>query len=123
MLLDIDIRGALNFKARYPKNVIIVFIVPPNTKELKKRLLARGSQSQDELKTRLNSMMREYDSIRDCLGKDPSETIDYLLVNDSFEDASKRLCSIVNVERSRFTRLRPEYLNSLLSVEGVLEDE
>ena len=35
MLLDLDVKGALSIKSLYPKETIMIFIIPPNISDLK----------------------------------------------------------------------------------------
>ncbi|HSD63763.1 MAG TPA: guanylate kinase [Ignavibacteriaceae bacterium] len=46
VLLEIDVKGALNIKKKYPAAVLI-FIMPPNFEELKQRL--KNRQTEDEI--------------------------------------------------------------------------
>lgn len=53
-VLDIDVKGAIHVQQQYPKHTLTVFVQPPGVEELKKRLEARGTETQDSLETRLN---------------------------------------------------------------------
>ena len=44
VILEIEIQGALNIKKKFP-DALLVFIVPPTAKDLKKRLIGRGTES------------------------------------------------------------------------------
>lgn len=53
-LLDVDVEGAVHVQQQYPKNVLSIFIEPPNIDELKKRLRSRGTESEESLALRIN---------------------------------------------------------------------
>ncbi|MBE9551227.1 MAG: guanylate kinase [Proteobacteria bacterium] len=58
VLLDIDIQGAKNVRARYPGTTLI-FIMPPSLEILRKRLVQRGCDSADSMRNRLEAAQRE----------------------------------------------------------------
>ena len=53
-VLDIDVQGAIHVQQQYPVNTIAIFIQPPSTEELKRRLKLRGSETDQSLQARLN---------------------------------------------------------------------
>lgn len=53
-VLDIDVQGAIHIQQQYPVNTIAIFIQPPSTEELKRRLKLRGSETDESLHARLN---------------------------------------------------------------------
>ena len=110
IVLDIDIRGALNFKKSYPANTVIVFIMPPSRGELKERLAKRGS-SQDDLAIRLTTALREVE----IFTKNRAE-VDYLIINDEMQRAFTEIRSVLIVERSRVTRFSEASLRKSLSL-------
>src|SRR5262252_2414191 len=52
VLLEIDVQGAMQVKKRFD-DAVSVFILPPSMAELRQRLLARASDSSDEIQRRL----------------------------------------------------------------------
>ena len=62
VILIIDIQGALQIKEKY-KDAIFIFILPPSMKELKKRLIKRGSETKESLLRRFKSMYKEINTI------------------------------------------------------------
>ncbi|MCD2423881.1 guanylate kinase [Niabella pedocola] len=77
-LLDIDVKGAIHVQQQYPKESLSVFIEPPSVKELRRRLISRGSESEDSLQTRLNKAEYEL-SFMNHFNK--------VVVNDDLEEA------------------------------------
>jgi guanylate kinase len=114
LLLDIDIRGALNFKRALPNSTVIVFLVPPSIEVLKKRLLARGKISEQELQTRLGTAEREYQQLLEL--QDKPGAIDYFVVNDSVEDTYALLNAIVAAERARLIRMKQSDIRAICHV-------
>jgi len=53
-VLDIDVKGAVHVQNQYPGQVLSLFIQPPSINELRRRLLARGTESEDSLHARLS---------------------------------------------------------------------
>ncbi|MBX7136703.1 MAG: guanylate kinase [Oligoflexia bacterium] len=103
LLLIIEIRGSLAVKRAFPKNAVVIFVVPPSFKELKQRLLGRGADSKQELETRLNTAKGEFEKL--LAVEDQSESVDYLVVNEDLENAFSQLRTLIEAERSRFERM------------------
>jgi guanylate kinase len=89
VVLNIDVKGALNVKKIYPE-ALLIFIVPPSMKILAERLKKRHRDSEIEIKKRLNNAKRE------MLYK---KYYNYVVVNDSLRRACKELESIMKKER------------------------
>ena len=88
ILFDIDWKGAKKLRNKFKKNQIIdFFILPPNKKELKRRLEKRGRDNKNEIKTRLSYALSEM-----------SHHVDYkyVLVNDKINETVKNLLLIIN---------------------------
>lgn len=58
-LLDIDVKGGLNIRKRYPNATLAIFIEPPSLEELSRRLQARGTETPESLSTRLDKASYE----------------------------------------------------------------
>jgi guanylate kinase len=93
LILDIDVQGAAQVRARMPEAVSI-FILPPNPKVLRTRLRnrsrAEGAVNEAELYKRLSEAAREIENYRQY---------DYILVNDILDRAVAQLEAIVQAER------------------------
>ena len=75
MILEIEIQGALKVKEKFPETLLL-FVTPPSAKELKNRLVGRGTESMDVIEFRMNRAKEEAEGM-DCY--------DYLIVNDELE--------------------------------------
>lgn len=95
VLMDIDVQGAAQFKASFPRSVL-VFVLPPSTDVLVARLRARKTESASQLRLRLESAVGE-------LGAAPS--YEYVLVNDELDRAVNRLSAIIDAESIRRDRM------------------
>jgi guanylate kinase len=58
-VLDIDVKGAIHVLREYPINTLSIFIEPPSVDVLRERLSARGTESEETLKTRVSKAVYE----------------------------------------------------------------
>lgn len=91
ILLEIDTQGALNVMERCPDGTFI-FLLPPSLEELRRRITGRGTESEESLTRRLAAAR---DEIR--LGR----RYRYAVLNDTVEDATARIQTILTAERLR----------------------
>ncbi len=89
LLLDIDVQGAAQIKAKIPEAVSI-FVLPPNRQELEKRLRTRSLDAADVIHRRLVTASREIENY---------DKYDYILVNDRLDESIEALKSILLAER------------------------
>lgn len=89
VILEIDVNGGLNVKKNYP-DAILVMIVPPSLEELKNRLVARGTETEEKINLRMQRIDYE-------LSK--KDLYDYVVVNDNLSDAIREIEQIVNKEK------------------------
>ena len=97
IILEVDVQGAASVR-KLISDAASVFILPPSFKVLRERLVARGTDSEEELELRLRNAPEEL--------KDYS-TFDYVIINDDIERASAQLASVVYAERARLERQQP----------------
>jgi guanylate kinase len=93
LLLDIDVQGAAQVRARMPEAVSI-FVMPPNPRVLRTRLRnrsrAEGVVNEEEVYRRLSEASREIENFREY---------GYILVNDILDRAVAQLEAVVLAER------------------------
>jgi len=91
-----EVNGALAVKASYP-DAVLIFLVPDRFSHLRERLLARRTETNEEIARRLEIAQEEMQSIR---------RFDYIVVNaqDRPEDAVRDLEAILQAERFRIHR-------------------
>ena len=98
VVLDVDVQGGASVRRARPE-AVSVFIYPPSIEALRKRLLGRKTDSPEVVERRLQNAPGELRQYREY---------DYLVVNDDLEQAVAQLVSIVDAERARVRRLKPE---------------
>lgn len=54
VIMDIDVKGALNVKKRYGAEALSIFILPPSLEELERRLRCRSTDSEESIAKRLS---------------------------------------------------------------------
>jgi len=91
LLLDIDVQGAAQIKAKIHE-AVSVFILPPNRAELERRLRERSQDSEPVIQKRLRAARREIENY---------QKYDYILVNDRLQDSVEALKAILLSERLR----------------------
>ncbi len=87
ILLDLDVKGALNVKKLFPETSLLLFIEPPSMEALKERLKGRESEDEDTLNERLERAQLE-------LGY--ADQFDEVVVNDKLDEAVIRVTSIIS---------------------------
>ena len=91
VILEIEMKGALQVKKSYPKSVLI-FVLPPSISELKKRLIARGTETEEQIELRTRTTIEEIKTIKDY---------SYFIVNDDLETALSDARTIIRAEHLR----------------------
>ncbi len=90
LLFDVDVNGAISIKRKFPDDSVLIFIKPPNMETLKERLRRRRTESEEQLKKRLERVPMELEK---------AIYFDYIFVNDKLEDTVK------SVERAIFNEI------------------
>jgi guanylate kinase len=99
VVMDIDVQGALQFKAAFP-GAVTVFVLPPSADVLLTRLRERRTESPEQLAARLRSAVDELRAV---------EEYRYVVVNDDLERSVARVSAIIDAEtvaRERTAGLR-----------------
>jgi len=95
VLLDIESQGARRVHQVIP-DAVMVFLLPPSSRELAARLRGRGDESAEQVKIRLEYARHELAQW---------EGYDYLVINDTVDQAYRRLESIIIATRCRRERM------------------
>jgi len=88
MVLEVDVKGAINIKNVYNDSVLI-FISPPSIEELKTRLYNRKTESDSDFAKRIERAEMELNY---------REKFDYNVFNYNLEDANKEVNKIIEKE-------------------------
>ena len=102
VILEIEIQGAMQIKAKNPE-AVLVFVTPPSFEELRNRLVGRGTETADVIESRLRRASEEAEGM---------SSYDYILVNDQVEDCVDRLHQIILSERAKAQR-NEEFINTI----------
>ena len=95
ILLDIESQGARRVHQTIP-DAVMVFLLPPSSGELSARLRGRGDESDEQVRIRLEYAQHELAQW---------DSYDYLVVNDTVDQAYRRLESIIIATRCRRERM------------------
>lgn len=85
VVLEIETQGAFQVKKKYPEAVMI-FILPPNIGELRRRLGKRGTESEEVIERRVSQAAGEIEK---------SLRYDYVIMNDDLEAAVKDFYTVI----------------------------
>ena len=87
IIFDVDVKGALSLKNKYPEKTLSIFIQPPSLEILIERLKKRATETPETLKTRIDSATLEL-SFHD--------RFDFSIVNDKLDITLQRAEELVN---------------------------
>ncbi|MDR0356911.1 MAG: guanylate kinase [Clostridiales Family XIII bacterium] len=113
VILEIDIQGALRVRERCPEGVFI-FVLPPSMSELRKRIVGRGSETEESVNLRMGETLKEIS----CIDK-----YDYCVVNGVLDDAVNRIAAIMTAEHSRVDADVAELLERYRNEEAALQGD
>lgn len=95
VILDIDVQGAMTVMKKV-KDAVFIFIAPPSFEELKRRLMKRGTERQEDMMKRLEDAKKELEQI---------PKFQYLIVNVDLQESIDQLTSIIVAEQLKVERL------------------
>jgi len=86
VILDLDVMGGINVKKLYGDHARSIFIKPPSVDTLRERLIARATDSMEEINKRISKAEFE-------ISKSPE--FDKLVVNDVLETAVEEVRTLI----------------------------
>lgn len=97
IFFDVDVKGAFSLQRLFPRHALLIFIQPPDLETLRKRLLLRRSESEQQIEKRLQraAMEMEY-----------GKRFDHIVINDVLERAVAEVKEIIHA-RSAGSALDP----------------
>jgi len=95
VLFDIDWQGTQQLAEKAREDLVSVFILPPSTRELERRLKARAQDSAAEVSRRMAKAADEMSHWAEY---------DYIIVNHDIESSTRRVQAILQAERLRRER-------------------
>lgn len=102
VLLNIEVQGALKIK-QLVKEAVFIFILPPSMKELKQRLINRGTEDKEKI---LNRFKIAYNEINEL------NKYNYVVVNDEIETSANKINAILTAIKCRVDRIEEVYLDT-----------
>ncbi|MDD6733135.1 MAG: guanylate kinase [Lachnospiraceae bacterium] len=90
VILEIEVQGALQIKEKFP-TALLLFVTPPDAKELKKRLYGRQTETEEVIQKRLN---------RACEEVEWMDQYDYIIVNDSLDECVENTHHMIEAAHS-----------------------
>ena len=86
ILFDVDVNGAMAIKSNYSENTYTIFILPPSLDDLKKRLIQRGSETEERINKRLERTAQEMEY---------EDKFDACIINDDLAIAAEELNKLI----------------------------
>lgn len=102
VILVIDIQGALNIKKMIP-SALFIFIMPPDMKTLKQRLIKRGTEDKEKVVKRFKAAYNEINNYN---------KYNYVVVNDIVDEAVDKVKAIIQAEKCRVDRIEEIHLDN-----------
>jgi guanylate kinase len=87
ILLDLDVKGALNLKRLFPDNSLLLFLKPPSIEVLEERLKGRASEDEESLKERLERARLELTY---------ADRFDEVIVNDNLIKTVETVTALIS---------------------------
>ena len=100
IILEIEEQGALQVKKKY-NDAVLIFTMPPTIAELRRRLVNRGTEDMETIDKRIKRAEEELEYL---------PQYDYIVINDTVEQAVRDVDCIVRAEKMRCGR-NPELKN------------
>ncbi len=95
VILEIEVQGAQLVKELFPETILI-FIMAPSMEEVKKRIKARGKETNEQIIKRFQTAYQEINEI---------PKYNYVVVNDKVENAVAKIEAILMSEKCRVDRI------------------
>ncbi|SIT67638.1 guanylate kinase [Edaphobacillus lindanitolerans] len=99
VFLEIEVVGAAKVREKMPDGVFI-FLAPPDLSELEQRLIGRGTETDEVIRSRVEKAREELEMMH---------LYDYVVENDEVSRACDRINAIITAEHCRRTRVEQRY--------------
>ena len=86
-LLDVDVKGALSIKERYPDDALLLFLKPPSIEVLKQRLINRNTETIEQIEKRIARAEWEIEM---------SKNFDCVLINDNLDNLLNEIRKLIS---------------------------
>ena len=95
VILVIDVQGALIIKEKFP-NTLLIFIMAPSMKEIKKRIINRKTETKEQIIERFKAAYREINEVN---------KYNYVVINDDLDKCVEKVKSIIIANKCRVDRI------------------
>ncbi len=86
LLFDIDVKGGISIRSRFPDDSLLIFIAPPSLEVLRERLNKRGTETEEVIERRLARAKMEMEM---------AKIYDFQVVNEDLEKAISDVRQII----------------------------
>lgn len=101
VFLEIEVQGAQQIREKMPE-ALFIFLAPPSLSELQKRLIGRGTETEEVIKKRIATAVKELEMM---------SLYDYVVENDEIQKACDKINAIITAEHCRRERVEKRYLS------------
>lgn len=108
VILEIEIQGALKVREKYA-DALLLFVMPPSAEELRRRLVGRGTETEEVVAKRMCRAAEEAQGI---------EQYDYIVINDDLDTCVRQLHEIITAAHNTPGRNREFIENIRTELEG-----
>ncbi len=95
VVFDMDWIGARQMRLKAPDEVVTIYLLPPSVKEVRRRLVNRGTDSPEIIEKRMNLIVEKIKHWNE---------FDYVIVNENVEDTIYKVQKIISCERMKRVR-------------------
>ena len=95
VLFDMDWLGARQMRQKAPDDIVTIYLLPPSIKELRKRLINRGTDTMEVIQQRMDIILDKMSHW---------DEFDYVIVNVNLEETVTKIQKIISGERMRRVR-------------------
>ena len=106
VMLEIEVEGALQVKKVMP-DACFIFVAPPSMEELHYRIVNRGTEDPARVEGRMKKAEVEIGLAHEY---------DYIVINDTIENAKNRIMAIIDAQHSRSDRVLEGYGRKILNI-------
>ncbi len=94
VILEIEVQGAMKIKQQMP-DAVMIFVVPPSFKELRSRLVNRGTETIEVIDKRIEQALTEVNCI---------DEYTYVIVNNELDTAVQQFTAILKAEHLKVNK-------------------
>ena len=88
VILEIEVQGALEVKRKF-HHALLLFVTPPSAEELEGRLVNRGTETPEVIRSRMARAAEEAHFMKDY---------DYIVVNDKLEECVEHIHGLIQMQ-------------------------